>query len=64
MKSFSKLSKHILQIVSAGNFKRPLEHNGGNYGSISVQAQEQGGMQKTIKFTVHGVKLDKKDFFG
>ncbi|XP_063694395.1 copine-3-like isoform X2 [Bolinopsis microptera] len=59
-----KCDCNLGQIVSAGNFKRPLEHNGGNYGSISVQAQEQGGMQKTIKLTLHGVKLDKKDFFG
>jgi hypothetical protein len=50
--------------VSAGNFKRPLEYNGGNAGFISIQAQEQGGMQKTIKLTLKGVKLDKKDFFG
>ncbi|KAL5260858.1 hypothetical protein ACHWQZ_G006780 [Mnemiopsis leidyi] len=52
------------QIVSAGNFKQPLQQNGRNFGSIAIQAQEQGGIQKSIKMTLKGVKLDKKDFFG
>ena len=58
------LSQLLLQIVSAGNFKQPLEYTGGNFGSISIQAQEQGGMQKTVKLSLKGLKLDKKDFFG
>jgi len=52
------------QIVSSSNFKRPLDYQGRNYGSISIQAQEQGGMQKSVAMTLKGVKLDKKDWFG
>ena len=55
---------NYFQIVSATNFKRPLDYQGRNYGSIAIQAQEQGGMQKSVKLTLKGVKLDKKDWFG
>ena len=58
------LEAKIFQVVSAANYKKPLDYNGANYGAISVQAQEQGGMQKCVKMTLKGVKLDKKDFFG
>ena len=52
------------QIVSAANFKKPLDYNGRSHGTISIQAQEQGGMQKSVRMTLKGVKLDKKDWFG
>lgn len=52
------------QVVSSANFKQPLIYNGANYGTIAVQAQEQGGMQQSIKMKLKGVKLDKKDWFG
>lgn len=52
------------QIVSAGTFKHALDYKGQKAGSISIQAQEQGGMQRTLKLSLRGVKLDKKDFFG
>ena len=52
------------QIVSSTNFTKPLDYNGQPFGTISVQSQEQGGMQKSIKMTLRGVKLDKKDWFG
>ena len=55
---------NLFQIVSSSNFKRPLDYQGSNYGSISIQAQEQGGMQKSVAMTLKGVKLDKKDWFG
>ena len=50
--------------MSGGNYKKPLDYNGRSYGTIAVQAQEQGGIQKCIKLKLKGVKLDKKDFFG
>lgn len=61
---FSGSNIIYIQVVSACNFKRPLDYNGRPYGSISIHAQEQGGMQKSVKMKVRGVKLDKKDWFG
>lgn len=43
--------------MSSANFKQPLIYNGANYGTIAVQAQEQGGMQQSIKMKLRGNNL-------